>query len=175
MHEDKLIQRMEQGDTSAADELVRMYYPEILRYCVWHAPDSASAEDAAQETFLKAIRCFDRYEHRGKFKSFLYRIASNTCIDMARKNSRADLPLEFAENMEKTDENIAALESEMNFRQMLNSLTTENREILFLRFGQDLTLKEIGNVLGLPMRTVQSKLRSSLKMLKNSMREGEFK
>ena len=175
MHEDKLIQRMEQGDTSAADELIRIYYSEILQYCVWHAPDRTMAEDAAQETFLKAMRHFDRYEHRGKFKSFLYQIASNTCIDMARRKSRTDLPLDHTENLSTFDEKIEALEADMCFKQRLKCLPTESQEILFLRFGQDLTMKEIGAVSGLPMRTIQSKLRSALKTLKKNIQEGEFK
>lgn len=84
--EDKLIQRIEQGDLGAADELIAMFYPEILRYCLWHAPNRSLAEDAAQETFLKVIRYFDRYTHKGQFKAFLYQVAANTCIDMRRKN-----------------------------------------------------------------------------------------
>lgn len=36
MHEDKLIKRIEQGDITAADELIEVYYPEILKYCIWH-------------------------------------------------------------------------------------------------------------------------------------------
>ena len=46
-HEDKLIKRMEQGDRNAADELIGIFYPEILRYCLWHAPNRSLAEDAA--------------------------------------------------------------------------------------------------------------------------------
>lgn len=89
--EDKLIKRMEQGDRSVADELIGIFYPEILRYCLWHAPNRSLAEDAAQETFLKVIRYFDRYTHRGRFKPFLYQIAANTCIDMKRKNHCQDI------------------------------------------------------------------------------------
>ena len=48
--EDKLIQKMEQGDPGAAEELIALYYPEILRYCLWHTPDRFLAEDATQET-----------------------------------------------------------------------------------------------------------------------------
>ncbi len=91
--EDSLIKRIEQGDEAAAGELVELYYPDILRYCLWHAPNSALAGDAAQETFLKAIRYFDRYTHREKFKAFLYRIASNTCIDLARGRAEEDRQL----------------------------------------------------------------------------------
>ena len=56
MRTDELLNRLEQGDAEALDELIRMYYPEILRYCLWHTSDRQSAEDAAQETFLKAYR-----------------------------------------------------------------------------------------------------------------------
>ena len=71
-----------------------MYYPEILRYCMWNAPDRHMAEDAAQETFLKAIRYFDRYVHKGRFRAFLYQVAANTCIDMKRKRYLTDVGYE---------------------------------------------------------------------------------
>ena len=73
--EDELILRIKQGEFNALDELITLYYPEILRYCLWHAPNRTLAEDATQETFLKVIRYSDRYVHKGKFKSFLYQIA----------------------------------------------------------------------------------------------------
>ena len=44
--EEELLQRMAQGDIHAADELIKMFYPEILRYCLWHAPNKSLAEDA---------------------------------------------------------------------------------------------------------------------------------
>lgn len=165
--EDKLIQKIEQGDLSAVDELIAIYYPEILRYCLWHAPDRSIAEDAAQETFLKAIRCFDRYTHRGKFKSFLYRIAANTCIDMQRKNCRPDISLEeSAVDPGYLEPAFEAVQSDLAVRQLVRSLPENQREIVLLRFGQDLTLRETAEALHLPLRTVQSRLRSALKRLK---------
>ena len=50
MHEDKLVKRIEQGDISAADELIKLYYPEILRYCIWHAPNRTLAEKEKHPT-----------------------------------------------------------------------------------------------------------------------------
>lgn len=140
--EDELVKRMERGDPAAADELIKLYYPDILRYCLWHAPDRSLAEDAAQETFLKAIRYFDRYAHKGKFKPFLYRIAANTCIDMQRKNNRPDIPLEEMAvdpgRLEPAFENIHA---DMAVRQLVSSLPKQQREIVLLRFSQDLILR----------------------------------
>ena len=90
--EDEIFKKLKQGDENAPEELVKLYYPEILRYCLWHAPDRMAAEDAAQETFLKAIRFLDRYEHKGKFRPFLYQIAANTCVDEWRKKKAEPLP-----------------------------------------------------------------------------------
>lgn len=171
--EDKLIQKMEQGDKGAVDELTAMYYPEILRYCLWHAPNRCLAEDAAQETFLKAIRYFDRYTHRGKFRAFLYRIAANTCTDMRRRDKCREVSLEVT----KTDApyveyGFEEVRSDMVLRQLTDTLSEEQREIVLLRFGQDLTIREIGEVTGMPLRTVQSRLRSALKTLKKEFGEG---
>ncbi len=167
--EDQWIKRMEQGDRDAAEELVEAYYPEILRYCRWHAPNQNVAEDAAQETFLKVVRYFDRYTHRGKFRPFLYRIAANTCVDLWRKERSQDIPLEEL-TMEPAYED-PELET-MELRQLVRSLPEELQEIVLLRFGQDLTLREISQVVDLPLRTVQSRLRSALKQLKKEFTEG---
>lgn len=166
-HEDELLQRMEQGDIRAADELIEMFYPDILRYCLWHAPDRSLAEDAVQETFLKAIRYFDRYAHRGRFKAFLYRIAANTCIDLQRKKRQPELSLEEAEmDLPYLDPAFESIHSDMIIRQLVNSLPESQREIVLLRFGQDLTLREIADVTNLPLRTVQTRLRAALKRLR---------
>ncbi len=171
--EDELMKRMEQGDVSAVDELIELYYPEILRYCLWHAPNRSLAEDAAQETFLKTIRYFDRYIHQGKLKPFLYRIAANTCIDMSRKHWNADVPLEeLVIEPEYEALEFEEIQADMLLRQLVENLPEEQREIVLLRFGQDMTIKEISQVVKLPLRTVQSRLRSALKRLKKEFEKG---
>lgn len=168
--EDELVKRMAQGDRAAADELIKMFYPDILRYCLWHAPDRSLAEDAVQETFLKAIRYFDRYTHKGRFKPFLYRIAANICIDMQRKSRNPDISLEESEiEPPYSDPAFEAIRSDMVLRQLVSSLPEAQREIVLLRFGQDLTLRETAEVLNLPLRTVQTRLRLALKKLRTEL------
>lgn len=168
--EDKLFKKMEQGDPDAVEELIRLFYPDILRYCLWHAPNRSLAEDAAQETFLKAIRYFDRYTHKGKFKSFLYRIAANVCVDMQRKDSRHELSLEAAEtDPAYAEPAFESIHSDMTMQQLVNSLPENQQEIVLLRFGQDLTLREIAETTGLPLRTVQTRLRAALKKLRKNL------
>lgn len=173
-HEDKLIQRIEQGDAGAVEELIKIFYPEILRYCIWHAPDRFLAEDAAQETFLKAIRYFDRYIHKGKFKAFLYQIAANTCTDMYRSHRHTDVSLEESTiDIAYVEPDFENVQADMNLKQLIMGLPDNTKEIVLLRFGQDLSLREIAQVLHIPLRTVQSRLRAALKRLKKDLEIGE--
>ena len=174
MREDKLIKRIEQGDISAADELIEKYYPEILRYCIWHAPNRTLAEDATQETFLKAIRYMNRYIHRGKFRAFLYKIALNTCIDMWRKRETIkEFPegmtlehMQLQMDMRYEESGFHEVQALLDMQRMIRILPEEQREIVILRFGHDLTIREIADVTGIPFRTVQSRIRLALKKLK---------
>lgn len=173
--EDKLISKIEQGNSDALNELITSYYPEILRYCLWHAPSRTLAEDATQETFLKVIRYFDNYTHRGQFKAFLYRIAANTCIDMRRKRCLEDTSLdELQSEYPYEEKGFEQVQSDIQLQQLVKSLPDELSEIVILRFGQDLTMKEIAEITNTPLRTVQSRLRSALKQIKNELRKGEY-
>lgn len=119
--EEKLMIRIGRGDMGAAEELFRLLYPEILRYCLWHAPNRDLAEDAAQETFLKAIRYYDRYVHKGKGRAFLYRIAANTCVDLHRKRGEGSLE-DIPEDLPCEEEGFERTDADLNFRQRIRSL-----------------------------------------------------
>lgn len=165
--EEKLIRKMEQGDEAAMRELIGIYYLEILRYCLWHVPERTLAEDAAQETFLKAIRHMDTYAHRGKFKAFLYKIAANTCVDICRKKWWNETSLEnLADSMSYTEEGYEKAHEDMQLRHLVRNLKPQLQEIVILRYGQNLSIREIGEVEGIPLRTVQSRLRTALKLIK---------
>ena len=166
--ENELLHRLRQGDASCWEELVSMYYEDILRYCVYHSPDMESARDAVQETFLKVIRYFPQYRDRGKFRGFLYKVASNTCTDLWRQRKAVELP----EDVEFLETGFARSESQVTIQDLVRNLPEEVREIVYLKFAQELTLREIAMVTEQPMRTVQSRLRRALKMMKCEM-EGE--
>ena len=173
--EDQLVRRMAAGDAAAAEALVARYYDEILRYCRWHAPTRALAEDAAQETFLRFIRYAGRYEARGKLRALLYEIARHTCIDMARRRYLDDAPLEKAPEPAGEDATFAEAASRAALRELVRTLPEAQREIVLLRFGQELTLREIAAVTDLPLRTVQSRLRAALKRLRTTFEEEDLR
>lgn len=90
-----LLRKAQSGDTGALDTLIAAYYPQILNYCRWHTADEQQAQDAAQETFLKAVRWLDSCGgFQGAFRPFLYKIAKNICIDLNRTMERTEVSLE---------------------------------------------------------------------------------
>ena len=169
--EDELIRQIHNGRREYLDELVELYYPAILRYCMWHMPDWESAQDATQETFLKLVRFIDHYSHKGQFKAFLYKIAANTCIDLKRKHSVPEFSMESLAGLPQSAEywqesGFQAAEDRQQLAASLACLDSTQRELVLLRYGQELTLKEISAITRLPLRTVQTKLRRAVQKLK---------
>ena len=160
-----LLRKAQSGDTGALDTLITAYYPQILNYCRWHTADEQQAQDAAQETFLKAVRWLDSCGgFQGAFRPFLYKIAKNICIDLNRTMERTEVSLESLPGEPAYQESgFAAAEEKANLRALTAQLEPEQRELVLLRFAQQLKLREIAQITGLPLRTVQSRLRAALK------------
>lgn len=165
--ENEILKRLQNGDKKALDEIIRLYYPEIFRYCIWHTPNREMAEDATQETFVKAIRHMDSYVHCGKFKAYLYKIAINTCNDFWRHEKKSIIP----ETEEYTEKGFEQVESKMAMTKLLSGLSAGQQELIVLRYVHELKIREIAEILNLPIRTVQSRLRAALKKLKRNYRK----
>ena len=121
-----LLRKAQSGDTGALDTLIAAYYPQILNYCRWHTADEQQAQDAAQETFLKAVRWLDSCGgFQGAFRPFLYKIAKNICIDLNR-------------TMERTEVSLESLPGEPAYQALTAQLEPEQRELVLLRFAQQL-------------------------------------
>ena len=175
MQTETLLRRAQAGDTGALDALVREYYPQILNYCRWHVPDEQQAQDAAQETFFKTVRWLDACGgFAGQFRPFLYKIAKNVCIDLYRASARDGPALEsLPEEPSYQEAGFDQTEDAMNLRALTARLDPDLRKVVQLRFGQQLKLREIAQITGLPMRTVQSRLRTALKILKKELEQEE--
>jgi len=150
---------------------------QILNYCRWHTADEQQAQDAAQETFLKAVRWLDSCGgFQGAFRPFLYKIAKNICIDLNRTMKRTEVSLESLPDEPAYQESgFAAAEEKANLRALTAQLEPEQRELVLLRFAQQLKLREIAQITGLPLRTVQSRLRAALKALKMQLEKEDWR
>ena len=173
MREEILVKKLQNGDVSILEKLIGMHYQEILRYCIWHAPDRTMAEDATQETFLKAVKYIGSCGFSGKFRAFLYKIAANTCMDMKKNKWNQHMAIDILpEEPVYTEREYTEVEEDMVIRSLVKKLEPMQQEILILRFGQNLKLREIAEIVGLPMRTVQSKVKAGLKEIERELKGG---
>ena len=171
LNDDELVEQIKCGDEQAAEELVKRYYTSILRYCRWHSSSMEKAEDLTQETFYKLFKNISGYKGTSKFKAFLYTIANRLCIDESRKTPF--YPLEDEEIIATECSEIVRLEDESEVNSLLNLISPEQREAIILRFGEQLEFHEIAKVLGCNMRTVQSRVRNGLKIMRKEQENGK--
>lgn len=162
--DDDLIEQIMLGDEKAAEELIKRYYTSILHYCKRHCFDLEKAEDLTQETFLKLFRNLSEYKGKRKFKAYLYTIANRLCIDESRKVKV--FSLENEEEIRCECDEMRRIEDRSEINYLLNALSPEQREAVILRFGEELSFWEIAKVMGCNMRTVQSRVRNALKIMR---------
>lgn len=126
---------------------------------------------------MKAVRWLDSCGgFQGAFRPFLYKIAKNICIDLNRTMERTEVSLENLPGEPAYQESgFAAAEEKANLRALTAQLEPEQRELVLLRFAQQLKLREIAQITGLPLRTVQSRLRAALKTLKMQLEKEDWR
>ena len=150
LSDDELVEQILLGNENAAEELIKRYYTSILRYCRWHCSNLEKAEDLTQETFLKLFKNLSGYKGKKKFKAYLYTIANHLCIDESRKVEF--YPLEDEENIVHEYNDIVRLEDRAEISYFLNFLSSEQREAVILRFGEQLSFGEIAEYLPYKMQ-----------------------
>ncbi len=156
-----LVRKMKDGSQEAMEEFVGKYYPEILRYCGYRLADRETAEDLTQETFEKFFRTLSNYRHYGKALNYLYVIAGNLCRDSYRG------PVEAAmEELPEMGENpLGEVEERMDMEQAIRSLPEELREVVALRYIQELRLREIAEILDIGLPLVKYRVRRAKELL----------
>lgn len=141
------------------------YYDRIYRYCYMQLHHRQSAEDATQETFLRFLQNHS-YREMGKKSAYLYTIARNLCMDYYRKNAKLSFVDEIAEEAKQEE-----MLDYLALRQALLKLDSVERELIFLRYVNDLPVKEISKIMELSRFAVRRRVNSSLKKLKVFMEE----
>ena len=141
----------------------------------WLLRSPSDAEDAVQESFLRALRFFDGFRG-GDSRSWLLKIVRNTCYSWARKNRPKELSDEFDEAIHSPEVAIGNTEAKLisqfesdRVRKALQALPVTFREVLVLREIEGLSYKEISDVTGVPMGTVMSSLSRARQKLRDQL------
>ena len=176
-----VIHRAQQGDAEAFVGLVEAYQGPVYRLALGMGLSPHDAEEVAQETFVAAWRGLPNFRGDSKFFTWLYQLTHHAAIDFLRREKRhgdmmelsecpeisdgEDQPEEVAEKQEDKEAVVAAMQE----------LTPEYREILLLRYMQELDYDEIAAVLSVPAGTVKSRLNRAKAQLKETLlQQGNF-
>ena len=146
-------------------QMVDQHQTALLRLCYMQLQDQALAEDAVQETFLKAYRSLDTFRGACSEKTWLTRIAINTCRDMRRSGwfRRVDRHI-TPENLPETGDSFQETDEEITLAVM--NLPCRCREIVLLRYYQQMSLEEVAETLGVSASTVSTQLNRARKKLR---------
>jgi len=171
--EQELIARTRNGDRSAFGELVSRHHSGVVNVVYRMCGDAALAEDAAQEAFLKAWLRIDTYRPLSAFRNWLYRIAVNSARDALRRQ-RETINIDGVSLQGDTPDPavvVARQEQADRVRAAVLALPPASREVIVLREYQDLSYREIADVLDIPRGTVMSRLNYARNRLRNSLAE----
>jgi RNA polymerase sigma factor (sigma-70 family) len=185
--ERRLIDMAQRGEVESFNALVRLYEGRVYNLCYRMLGDADSAADAAQDAFLSAFRNLRSFRG-GSFRSWLLRIATNTCYDVLRVRKRRPTisldieadgdddssPLQIADTAEAPDDFALRRELAAAIQRGLADLPEEQRLILILSDIQGLAYEEIAEVTGANLGTVKSRLSRGRARLRDILKAGEL-
>jgi RNA polymerase sigma-70 factor (ECF subfamily) len=178
-----LADGLRRRDPSVLDRLIEQYQQRLYRYLLFLTADRALAEDLFQETWIRVLERGYQYNAKCRFESWLFTIARNLVIDVSRRKKIASLEdlgdPDSNQPYEPPDERstsalqmLVTRENQQAVQLSLAKLPAYYREVLLLRFHEELPLEEIAMVLATPISTVKSRLYRGLAALKSAIPAG---
>jgi len=167
----ELVQKVQQGDKSAFDHLVRKYQSKIISLVNRYVKDPNEAQDVAQEAFIKAYRALGNFRGDSAFYTWLYRIAINTAknylVSRARRYSESEVDVTEAEQvynapqlkgLDTPDQDLQNDEIVEAISSAMEKLPEEMRNAIMLREFEGMSYEEIAQAMECPVGTVRSRI-----------------
>lgn len=183
LSDEQLVKNYANGDSDAFDTLLARYQQKIYSYILFLVHDDEVADDLFQETFMKAIVTIrqGRYVESGRFSAWLTRIAHNLVIDKYRQDrnsnvisndaSDADLFNDASLSDITVEKKMITEQSLTDVGRLLKELPDNQKEVLYMRFYQDLSFKEIADATGVSINTALGRMRYGLINLRKMVSE----
>lgn len=179
---DREIALLKKSDPDAVSELVGRYQHRLYRFLVRMVEDRATAEDLFQQTWIRLMEKIGSYDARKNFEAWLFAIARNLAIDHLRRRRAISLDEADDSGQARVDRLVAsspdALEQLLDFERgvqlaaAIGELPAIHREVLTLRFEEDMKLEQIAEVAAIPLSTVKSRLHRALESLRARIEMG---
>jgi RNA polymerase sigma-70 factor (ECF subfamily) len=178
----ELVRQCIDGNPTAFERLVREHMNTVLGLAYNYVGNFSTAEDIAQETFAQAFQSLSSLRDGALFKIWLLKIARNKCVDAIRRNphwvsldQNKDLHREISQRPSPGKEEMDFEFTEDDLLSVLGSLREDYREIFVMKHIDNLSYKEISNVLGMTVSAVGEKLYRVRSMLREKLQERKFR
>jgi RNA polymerase sigma-70 factor (ECF subfamily) len=179
-----LINQAKSGDDQAYEQLLKKYRNSVYNLVYRMVRDAEEAEDLTQEAFIKAFNSLAQFNEEYAFSTWLYKIATNNCIDFFRKRKlqtlSLDKPIQYKDselhheipdpelNPEK---NILATERSSIIREAIETLPEKYYTAIVLRHTEEKSYEEIAEILKLPIGTVKARIFRAREMLNKALKD----
>jgi len=176
MEEKDLILRCQQGDEAAFEALIHLHEKKVYALCRRMCRDEDDALEAAQDTFLAVWRGIGSFRADAQFSTWLYRLATNACLDLLRREKKrggdvslddAEARLDPADSAPQPEEAVERAETQRLVREGLYALPDHYRQVLILRELEQLSYAEIAEATQLDVGTVKSRISRARTALRN--------
>ncbi len=168
---------LKQQDPELLDRLIETYQHRLMRYLMFLTSKREVAEDLFQEVWIRVLRRGSQYNGKARFDTWIFTIARNLVIDLSRKRTMASLdemreggederPFEIIEDGPSPLDQFQYRENAAELATVMLTLEPRYREVLTLRFHEEMSLEEIAIVTRAPLSTVKSRLYRGLAALK---------
>lgn len=176
----ELVRQVLQGERTACDDLVRRWSARILAFCHARVGNHHAAEDLAQESLLRGLRGLKTLQSPEQFGTWLCGIALRVCLDWRKAKQSSQVPFTVLEAGSRHSELAATAQdgAEAHVDQMddvrrlleeVESLSETHREILMLYYYQDVTYRELAEMLGISTATVNARLTQARAILRERL------
>ncbi len=173
--DEELARRAANGEIGCFEEILARYRDRIYRLCLRWANDTEDAEDWAQECFVRAYRQLKRYDVSLPFAPWMLRLTTNTCINLAKARGRHAARSEPLAEREWEDEraspaqDLEAREEMRRVRLAVGALPLPLRAAITLRAVEELSFREVSEVLGVPLQTAVTRCKRASELVQKHL------
>jgi RNA polymerase sigma-70 factor, ECF subfamily len=180
--EARLVSLAREGDRGAFADLVELYKSKLFHLAFRMLGNRQEAEDTVQDAFLRVYENLHRYDSQHKFSTWIFRIATNLCIDRLRRRRTVyslDADLFDADGMDgysmlRADEpgpeqSMMLTERQQTVAAAIDSLPPKYKSAMALKYYQDLSLQEISEILDIPVATVKTRIHRGREYLRQRL------
>ncbi len=182
-----LVKKAKEGDGKAYDELILLYKDAVHGVIYRMVRNKQEAEDLTQEAFIKAYNSINSFNEEYAFSTWLFKIATNNCIDYFRKRKLKtqsmdqtirykddEIRQEYPDTERTADKELLASEKTSLIKNAIDDLPEKYKTAIILRHTEEKSYEEIAEILDLPLGTIKARIFRAREMLKKSLKDVLF-